>query len=286
MKVLNITLVLVFICLCTVKSLAHSNDSNVHFLGNAGVMIVGKSNKILFDPFFHNHYGQYSLVPESIRQKIFNNELPYEDIDAVFISHIHDDHFDAKDLVRYMNLNTSVKLFVPAESRRQLDKQDNYSNVDSRITYVDINLGQEAVTFLAPSLTVDAVFIPHAGWPKMSVQNIVFRVASHDDFTVMHLGDVGSKNKYFETHKVHWQQRKTHLALVPFWLGLSQPGYRIIDQLINADTALGVHVPEDGHPALGESGLDHFIIPGDSRFIATSSHPSKDAHHNGQTKSQ
>ena len=286
MKVLNTIFVLVILCLATIKTFAHSNDSNVHFLGNAGVMIVGKSNKVLFDPFFHNHYGQYTLVPETIRQKIFNSEAPYNDIDAIFISHIHDDHFDAKDLTRYLNLNPSAKLYVPAEARRQLDKQKNYAKVDSRITYVDINLGQEAVTFLTPSLTVDAVFIPHAGWPKMSVQNIVFRVASHNDFTVMHLGDVGSKNVYFETHTVHWQKRKTHLALVPFWLGLSQPGYRIIDQLINADNALGVHVPEAGHPALGESGLDHFIKPGDSRFIVTDNHPSMADHHNGQINSQ
>ena len=74
------------------------------YLGNEAVMIESGSHKILFDPFFHNDYNTYQLVPEAIRKAIFNGEKPYDAIDIVFISHAHEDHFSAKDMLKFLFL--------------------------------------------------------------------------------------------------------------------------------------------------------------------------------------
>ncbi len=63
-------------------------------------MVEDGGTKILFDPFFHNNYVHYTLVPEPMRQSIFNNEPPFDDISAVFISHADEDHFDSNDVLK------------------------------------------------------------------------------------------------------------------------------------------------------------------------------------------
>ena len=50
---------------------ALSQESTVLYLGNEAVLITAGDQKVLFDPFFHNDYGAYQLVPEKIQQNIF-----------------------------------------------------------------------------------------------------------------------------------------------------------------------------------------------------------------------
>ncbi len=66
---------------------------SAHYLANAGVMIARGETKILFDPFFRNDYGQYDLVPEEMEAALFAGTLPWDGIDAIFISHHHGDHY-------------------------------------------------------------------------------------------------------------------------------------------------------------------------------------------------
>ena len=84
--------------------------ASVTYLGNEAVMIESGSHKILFDPFFHNDYNTYQLVPEAIRNAIFNGEKPYDAIDIVFISHAHEDHFSAKDMLK-LSISSEYQFF-------------------------------------------------------------------------------------------------------------------------------------------------------------------------------
>ena len=247
---------------------AEAQSSSLHYLGNAGVMIRGNQSKILFDPFYHNHFGQYALVPDAIRERIFANEAPYDDVDAMFVSHMHEDHFDAADTIRYLQQNSGVTVFLPEQARKSMLTMPGFEAVKDRIHGVDRVLGQEALTIKLNELTIEAIYIPHAGWPNRSfVQNIVFRVSSADEFSVMHFGDATDELNLYETHEQFWQSRRTQIGLIPFWLALSDDGRTIINDLINVERNIGVHVPARGYPALEELGLEHLIVPGESKKI-------------------
>ena len=248
--------------------LTESQFSSLQYLGNAGVMVKGQKSKILFDPFFHNHFGQYALVPDAIRERIFANQAPYDDVDALFVSHMHEDHFDAADTITYLQKNARVKVFLPEQARKSMLTMPGFDAVKDRIHGVDRALGQEALTINLNELTIEAIYIPHAGWPNRSfVQNIVFRVSSADEFSVMHFGDATDELNLYEAHEQFWQARQTQIGLIPFWLALSEDGRTIINSIINVERNIGVHVPARGYPALEKLGLEHLIVPGESKKI-------------------
>ena len=45
------------------NELAHEKHATATYLANEAVLILVAEHKVLFDPFFHNDYGTYQLVP-------------------------------------------------------------------------------------------------------------------------------------------------------------------------------------------------------------------------------
>ena len=86
-----------------VVSVAFGQDeSSVQYLANEGVMVTHGETSILFDPLFNNSYGQYQLVPREMREAIMTGAPPYDSVDAVFVSHYHEDHFSAEDILQLL----------------------------------------------------------------------------------------------------------------------------------------------------------------------------------------
>ena len=96
---------------CMASSLSHAQEA--FYMANEGVMVTDGDTKILFDPLYPESYGQYLLVPEQMREALFAGEAPFEDVDAIFVSHFHGDHFSAEDVpVSYTHLTLPTTPYV------------------------------------------------------------------------------------------------------------------------------------------------------------------------------
>ncbi|MCJ8270220.1 MAG: MBL fold metallo-hydrolase [Psychrosphaera sp.] len=273
-----ILLVLVLNLVSTVVSaherVDHKASEKAHgeatYLGNEGVMITGNGKKILFDPFFHNDYGYYQLVPERIRQAMFKGEKPYDNIDVVFISHAHGDHFSAVDLRQFMQAQPQVKLVAPKQAVDKLAELNLTKNLMKRVTAVTLKYGEKPWFYTIDDLLVEAVRIPHSGWPgRAEVENIVFRVtfnspndkkAAADKLTIMHMGDADANDSHYIPYQTFWQHRVTNTAFPPYWFFLSEQGNAILDKRINAKQAIGLHVPVKVPPELKATGKHFFSV--------------------------
>ena len=247
---------------------------DAHYLANAGVMIARGETKIFFDPFFRNGYDQYDLVPAKMEAAIFSGSAPWGGIDAIFISHHHDDHFDPAIVARYLNKWPTVELYAPQQAIMALLSLDDSPNESllKRVHSIDLERNSAPIQLDMDGLHIDAVRIAHGGWPDRfaDVENIVFRVTLDNATTVMHLGDADSAAEHYNSHASYWQARSTDLALVPVWLLLTDKGRYVLDKHIDAEHELGIHVykgvpknPEDRPPEF--EGLDLFTRPGESR---------------------
>ena len=105
LRVLSLLVVLV-------APVAYAQSTTIQYLANEGVMITGERAKVLFDPLFDNSYGRYQVVPDDIREAIFAGQPPYDDVDAVFVSHHRGDHFAASDMLRLLRERTCEYAFV------------------------------------------------------------------------------------------------------------------------------------------------------------------------------
>jgi L-ascorbate metabolism protein UlaG (beta-lactamase superfamily) len=253
-------------------SYAH-DKGHVTYLANEGIMVTSEGNKVLFDPFFHNDYNNYQLVPKDIVTAIMNNQPPYDNIDAIFVSHSHGDHFAAGDMVSYLKKHSSTKLIAPTQAVAAMVEFRDFEGIKSQITAVELEYGDEAKTFDVDNLSVDALRIPHAGWPsRADISNLVYRVSlngSNPDTTntVIHMGDADPEDDHFRPYKELWRLKETQVAFPPYWFFLSAEGRDILDSRINALKSIGVHVPVKIPQDLKDSGRDFFSKPAETRQL-------------------
>ena len=209
-----------------------------------------------------------------MRDAIFAGQAPYDGVDAVFISHSHGDHFSASEVVRLLRERQQILLYTPAQAvaeMRQIATPDNEA-IFERVTTFDIEYGDAPVFVRQDGLLIEALCIPHAGWPtaRTNVQNIAFRVTLEETSTVLHLGDSDARLVHFEQDEAYWDERQVDLALPPYWFFLSEDGREILDDRVHARNSVGIHVPvrfsEDPSSMPGELlGEDLFHQPGEGR---------------------
>lgn len=233
------------------------------YLGNSAVLIESNNKKILFDPFFHNDFNIYRLVPQDLYDSVMQAKPPYDDIDAIFISHAHEDHFSAKDVIAYLNTHQNTQVFLPEQARSQILAQTPAKNIGSRLHGYKLNFNDEPISETKDGLLVEAVRIPHAGWPgRKDVENFVWRVTLGDGKTVMHMGDADPNDDHYFPFTNHWHKRATDLNMPPYWFFMSAEGRDILSDILNVQRNIGVHVPVAIPGYLQKTGGDFFSKPG------------------------
>lgn len=249
----------------------HSSAAEARYIANEGVLISQGKTKIMFDPLPLSGFGTYADVPQATIAKIMAGEGAYAGVDAVFISHAHRDHFSAKNMIAYMQAHRKVRLIAPKQALDAMQEHSNWNaRLLKRITAIELEAGDAPQTIKLRNINATAVRIPHAGWPapaRAAVQNIVFRVTLGKKATVMHMGDADPNPIHFETHAEHWQSARTDTAFPPYWFFVSDEGQSILSNDINADKAIGVHVPLKVPQKLKDSGADYFSVFEETRKV-------------------
>jgi len=263
---------------------AHDRDARAHYLANEGVMVVHGETKVLFDPLFNESFGQYRLVPGDMRRALFAGEPPWDGVDAVFISHYHDDHFSPHDMLEFLRARDGMRLYAPEQAVAALREaaHANDEALFARVTSIALEYGDAPQQVEIPGLLIEAVRIPHSGWPdrQTHVENIAWRITLDDQTTVLHLGDADTKDLHFEKHEEHWEQRLPHMAFPPYWYFLSDEGLRVLKDRLRPAHSVGIHVPvtipevaAEREPPLQD--VDLFTRPGETREIPHGHEPNE-----------
>jgi len=143
-----------------------------------------------------------------------------------------------------------------------------------RVTAVDLAYKDTPVTLEMEGLLIEAVRIPHSGWPtgRLDVENISWRVTLNETTTVLHMGDADPNDVHFERDAAYWDKGHTNMAFPPYWFFSSKGGNGIIERRIKPDQSVGIHVPvsvpaESSLRPVELQGFDLFTQPGETRVI-------------------
>jgi L-ascorbate metabolism protein UlaG (beta-lactamase superfamily) len=256
------------------QPIALAHQSSATYVANEAVLITNGDKKVLFDPFFHQVFGTYQLVPEQTKQAIFSAAPPFDNLTAIVISHAHGDHFAADEVLKYMLKYPMTQLIAPEQAVTELMLLSGAKQILPQVTSVKLAFDQQPKAFEVAGLEIDAVRIPHAGWPsRAEIENLVFRVtlnSQNTSVTVMHLGDADPEDKHFLPYKSHWKERVSDTALPPYWFYFSAEGNDILNEIINAKQSIGIHVPVVIPNQLKSGTADYFSAPGETRNIGES----------------
>lgn len=261
---------------------SYAGDSVAHYMANEGLMVVHGDTKVMFDPLYDQSYNNYLLLPEDMEAALFAGEAPYDGLDAIFISHYHGDHFTAADVLRFMQARTDVKLYAPTQAVDAIRAiaPGNDKTLFNRVHGVDLKYKDAPVTLEVGNLLIEAVRIPHSGWPtgRLDVSNIVWRVTLDEATTIVHMGDADANDVHFALNPEFWQRNQPNMAFPPYWFFGSQSGLDILNRRVQANSNVGIHVPaavpQDPRLRPAEMrGFDLFTIPGETRNIGSHHHP-------------
>jgi len=254
-------------------STGHANEAGSEYLGNEGVMVSHGKWKVLFDTFYLDGMNLYALVAPQTRAQLMAGERPYDGVDAIFVSHIHDDHFNASETLAYLRSQPDVSLFAPKQVVDALSQSINSDDpLTERMVGFELRPGDAAQSISRGGILVEAVNIPHAGGERMAqISNLAFRVTLGKWPTVLHLGDAGVDGAYFESLQPHWDARLTDIAFPPYWFFLQEEGHKVLSQKIQALQTIGIHVPAsaagNGASWRQKARGDLYTDPGERRNI-------------------
>ncbi len=246
------------------------DQSCAHYLGNEGVMISSGETKILFDAFYAQSYGQYALVPAATRKALIESSAPFDDVDALFVSHVHGDHFSPAPTLEYLRANPKVKLYASGQVVDTLAGSEQ--QLAQRLVAFDLATGDPAQSLTVGSISIDVVRIPHSGAGRENIENLAFRVSLDNQLTVLHLGDAGFDERVFAAHQNHWAAKKLDVAFPPYWFLTDATGRAILDTWLKPEKTIGIHVPiaaaGNGDAWRIEYGGDLFTDPGETRALS------------------
>ena len=252
---------------------ANAHDpAEARYLGNEGVLVTRGETKILFDAFYAESFdGQYHLVPTEIETAMMRSDKPFDGVDAVFITHIHPDHFNSRKTIAYLRANPNVQLYSGIDVLGAIVAADVPVNdpILKRMTRVNVPPGAPPAKFTVGGLEVEAYPIPHNGGGRFP--HFAFRVTLDRATTVMHLGDADAADSHYAPYQKDFDGKTTHVAFPPVWMLTDASGRRVLEQRIRPVKMIGIHVDakEDARAdeARKEANADLFTRPGETRPI-------------------
>ncbi|MEM9300876.1 MAG: MBL fold metallo-hydrolase [Pseudomonadota bacterium] len=253
-------------------AIGHESGS-AEYLGNEGVLVAHGDTRVLFDAFYAQSFGQYALLKEETVAALLAGTPPYDGIDAVFVSHVHGDHFTPGPTIAYLRAQPEVPLYGSSQIRAAIaDVVGPEDPLLERVHVMDVGVGDAARRVSVGDLDIAAVAIPHAGGARRAnIINLAFRVTLDRTLTVLHLGDADPAPRLYEPHADHWREVTLDAAFPPYWFYGSPQGWEVVREHLRATATIGIHVPTSaigrGDAVRSELGGDAFTDPGERRVL-------------------
>ena len=269
---MRLTIRIAVLGLIAVSAPAPAHDAQARYLGNEGVMVSSGATKILFDAFYAESFGgTYTLVPGPMEAALMAGAAPFDGIDAIFISHIHPDHFNSRKTIAFLRAHPRARLYAGLDVIGAIYAADVSVDdpIRKQMVTVHVARGEKPGRFTIEGLEIEAFSIPHNG--NGPIPHFAYRVALGESATVFHLGDADGDESHYVPYQADFDAKRTDVAFAPAWLLTSESGRRVLEQRIRPGTTIGIHVEskhrQDPAKARRESEADLFIEPGETRSI-------------------
>ncbi len=204
----------------------------VTYLGNEGFLVHSGSQTILFDALFGTGLPDYDRVPASAARDIETGKSPFADINTLLISHIHPDHFDLLNTLRFLKSHPATSVVAPGQVSERIRKAlARDPGALSQIHTAPLKEGS-ITTRDEGGVQVGSFPLTHG-----NVENAAYLVVLNGR-TVLHIGDADLPMRDLAQFGI--SHRHIDVAFIPFWQ-LTEDPKRVRTQ-IHAKVIVPMHL--------------------------------------------
>jgi L-ascorbate metabolism protein UlaG (beta-lactamase superfamily) len=220
-------------------TVAAAGALEVTYLANEGFMIAGGGKKILIDALFRESDGNYAMPSPATRERMEQAREPFADVDAVFATHVHYDHFDAQAVLAHLTHNPEALFFSTPQVADALRATGQFDAIGARVVAALPPEG-ERVAGGHRGLGVQLLNLHHGRDQPTENLGVVIDIAGK---RVLHIGDSMAEAAVFEKYGV--AEDRIDVAFLPFWYLLEDELERAVREQIKPRHIVVMHVEQD-----------------------------------------
>lgn len=233
---------------------AEDKSVKVTYIANEGFLVEIDSTKFLIDALFNDYTINFAHVPsKQTLSKIVNGKEKFNNIDYLFVTHNHRDHFNSEVVAEFLLKNRNCKLISTPQVQAALKTYKDFNLIRNQIISVlpgkgdfkKINFDDIEIKVFRLSHSTYMITDPKTGKridKHANIQNLGFLI-NVTGIKVFHNGD-SFFSKSDEYKKYDISKEEIDIAFVSGGY-TSEKNLKLIDELINSDKVVFMHLDPD-----------------------------------------
>jgi L-ascorbate metabolism protein UlaG (beta-lactamase superfamily) len=200
----------------------------LRYVANAGVLVTLGDVRVLIDAPIREGIPPYATSDAAERDRLERARPPYDRVDAILITHWHEDHFNAEAVAAHLSLNGRATLISSPE-------------VVARVRAAAPHLPAARLQGVLPAPGASTL-LRVGGLPVrvLRIRHVGFLIGERE--AVLHTGDADPAADNFALLRA---LPPVDLALVPFWFMQSASNRQFVRDSIAPRRVVALHLPPD-----------------------------------------
>jgi L-ascorbate metabolism protein UlaG (beta-lactamase superfamily) len=208
----------------------------VRHVANAGLLFTSGSTRLLFDAPIRDGIPPYATSDADDRRRLEQGEPPFDRVDAVLVTHWHEDHFSAGAVAAHLQQN-SRSVLVSSDEVVQRVRVAWPGAPAARLRGVTPPPGRSEALDVG-GVRIHVLRIRHNPARRTPEQHVGFLVEGCR--TLLHTGDADPEPSNFA---VLDPLPRVEVAGLPFWYVSSERARAFVSASIRPGRVLALHVP-------------------------------------------
>ncbi|MCL1803329.1 MAG: MBL fold metallo-hydrolase [Eubacteriaceae bacterium] len=210
------------------------------YVANSGVMISSKDKKILIDGIHTEDIPPYFSVPKKYIDKIILKKEPFDNLDILFYTHHHADHFHPAATLETMHRNPLLQMIGTPAVLDQLSSTTAYlDDFASQLKPLSLPL-YKSLSMNLKGIAFEITSLSHDGDTYQGIENYSYLIELKNKL-ILHVGD--AQPTIFNFQNAGLYGRRVDILIVPFpFIGLVA-GRKIIKSM-EPQVVLVTHLPD------------------------------------------
>jgi L-ascorbate metabolism protein UlaG (beta-lactamase superfamily) len=227
---------------------------NICYIANEGFLVELNGKKILFDGLFGGFDADWCDIPSpEIKTKLENSEPPFDNIDLIFISHNHIDHFNKDMVINHSLKDSNCRIICPVQVLQKLETHNDFHNIKNKIFAYTPDFSQDSAVSINGT-NIKIYRLEHCQYFEkdsltgkevnrhQNVENLGYLV-NFDGIKIFHSGDINPWNED-ELKIFNLQNESIDIAFLErlFLTNQQGRGIEIIQNYINPGRIIFMHI--------------------------------------------